>query len=349
MSSKLRLIILGAPGSGKGTISSRIVRDFKVSHLSSGDILRKHIREETELGLKVKELVSRGQLVSDDLITKVVLAELGRLSSTSWLLDGFPRTLSQCKALDAKKVPVDRVINLNVPFDVIVNRLKHRWIHPPSGRVYNLEFNPPKSPMRDDVTGEPLIQRSDDREDVVLQRLKIYEKQVKPLVDYYTSKKVLETFTGNTSDFIWPLVKTNLQALKAQKHAAETEEHQLAKIDSTSSSKEPVTHTGHKYAPDDFRRVRFEVAEKKVSPNWGIDLIAQDPVVVCNERIVWSSGGGPLGHPKVFIRLDAPEIHDCGYSGRKFIHKKFYDPSKHGASITYDDYLKEMHKQEFAA
>lgn len=147
MSSKLRLIILGAPGSGKGTISSRIVKDLKLTHLSSGDILRRNIQEQTDLGIKVRDLVASGKLVSDDLITKLMIAEVQRQSS-SWLLDGFPRTLSQSKALEDKRIFVDRVINLNVPFDVIINRLKHRWVHPPSGRVYNMEFNPPKSAVK---------------------------------------------------------------------------------------------------------------------------------------------------------------------------------------------------------
>ena len=142
MASRLRLIILGAPGSGKGTISNRIVKEFKVSHLSSGDLLRSHIKNKTEIGIKAKNLVAQGQLVSDELITKIFLHELEKLNDKSWLIDGFPRTLSQCKALDHSYA--DRVINLNVPFDVIINRLKHRWIHPGSGRIYNLEFNPPK-------------------------------------------------------------------------------------------------------------------------------------------------------------------------------------------------------------
>lgn len=147
MSARLRLIILGAPGSGKGTISSRIVKDLKLNHLSSGDLLRSNIQNKTELGLKVKDLVSKGKLVSDDLMTRIVLQELNKLGNSSWLLDGFPRTLNQCKTLDDKKIFVDRVINLNVPFEEIINRLKHRWVHPPSGRVYNLEFNPPKVPV----------------------------------------------------------------------------------------------------------------------------------------------------------------------------------------------------------
>ena len=148
MASKLRLIILGAPGSGKGTISSRIVKEFRLAHLSSGDILRSNILNKTEIGLKAQDMVAQGKLLPDDFITKIVLQELVKLANNSWLLDGFPRTLAQAKALDAtKNVHVDRVVNLNVPFEVIVNRLKHRWVHPPSGRVYNNEFNPPKVPV----------------------------------------------------------------------------------------------------------------------------------------------------------------------------------------------------------
>jgi adenylate kinase len=138
----LRLIILGAPGSGKGTIANRIVKQFKVSHLSSGDLLRSHINNNTEIGQKAKDLVAKGQLVPDDYITKIFVQELNKLRNRSWLLDGYPRKLSQCHALE--HVQVDRVINLNVPFEVIINRLKHRWIHPASGRIYNMEFNPPK-------------------------------------------------------------------------------------------------------------------------------------------------------------------------------------------------------------
>lgn len=146
MSSKLRLIILGAPGSGKGTISKRIINEFKMAHLSSGDILRSNVQAKTDLGLKVKDLISKGQLVSDDTMTRLIIQEIKKMKS-SWLLDGFPRNLNQCKALESEKISLDRVINLDVPFEEITNRLKHRWIHPPSGRVYNLEYNPPKIPV----------------------------------------------------------------------------------------------------------------------------------------------------------------------------------------------------------
>jgi adenylate kinase len=143
---RLRLVILGAPGSGKGTISTRIVKEFKVPHLSSGDLLRAHINQNTEIGQQVKTLVAKGQLVPDDLISRIYLQEVEKWKGSSWLLDGFPRTLAQCRAME--NVNVDRVVNLNVPFQEIVNRLKHRWIHPSSGRIYNLEFNPPKVAVR---------------------------------------------------------------------------------------------------------------------------------------------------------------------------------------------------------
>ncbi len=117
-----------------------------------------------------------------------------------------------------------------------------------------------------------------------------------------------------------------------------------------SLDKEPVTHTGQNYKSDDFRRFRFEnVTHKVVNQNHAIDWVAADPVVVCDDRVVWSSGGGPLGHPKVYINLDKPEVHDCNYSGRRFVKKKYYDPAKHGKSITYDDYLKEMFAKEFGS
>jgi nucleoside-triphosphate--adenylate kinase len=241
MASKLRLIVLGAPGSGKGTISSRLVKEFRLSHLSSGDLLRSNIQNKTDIGLKAKDLVAQGKLLPDEFITRVVLQELIKLSDKGWLLDGYPRTLSQAQALDTatKSMHIDRVINLNVPFEVIVNRLKHRWVHPPSGRVYNDEFNPPRVPRKDDVTGDPLIQRPDDSESVVLSRLKIYESQTKPLIDFYTAKNKLVTFTGNTSDYLWPLIKANVATLN------NTELSKLNTVQPNSDFIETVTHTGN--------------------------------------------------------------------------------------------------------
>lgn len=348
--SRLSLIVLGAPGAGKGTISSRICSEFKLAHLSTGDILRHHIANKTELGQRVSKLVSRGQLVSDEIISKVILAELrraGQFSNAGWLLDGYPRTISQAKRLDAEPgVNVDRVVNLDVPAEEIVNRLRHRWVHPPSGRVYNLEYNAPKQSLKDDVTGEPLIQRPDDAPEVVLQRLALYRKQIKPIVDFYSSKNLLETFTGNTSDYLWPLIQTNLRELSESRGALFAPQDD-GQFHYPSTTVEPVGHTGQSYAPDDYRRARFEaVTEKQVNKNFAIDLVAKEPVIVCTKSVVWSSGGDALGHPKVYINVDPPGVQDCGYSGRKFIKKKYYDEAKHGKSITYEQYLEDMAEKE---
>ncbi|VDP95172.1 unnamed protein product, partial [Echinostoma caproni] len=136
-------IILGPPGSGKGTISNRIKKDFPIEHLSSGDILRAHVSGKTSIGVKASEYMTKGQLVPDSVVTSMMLAECAKFKSSNLLLDGFPRTLEQAKSLD-KELSVTCVLNLDVPFDEIINRIKCRWVHLPSGRIYNDEFNPPK-------------------------------------------------------------------------------------------------------------------------------------------------------------------------------------------------------------
>ena len=140
---KTSALIIGAPGSGKGTISNWIVRDFGLTHVSSGDLLRAHLRDGTPLGLEAKSYIAAGNLVPDSVMVGLVSGELKKLGSKPWLLDGFPRTQPQAEALQAE-TPVNVVVNLCVPFDTIIDRIKDRWIHPGSGRVYNLVFNPPK-------------------------------------------------------------------------------------------------------------------------------------------------------------------------------------------------------------
>ncbi|XP_048030436.1 GTP:AMP phosphotransferase AK3, mitochondrial [Megalobrama amblycephala] len=200
-----RAVIMGAPGSGKGTVSSRIVQSFGLKHLSSGDMLRANIEAKTDLGLLMKSCIDQGQLVPDDVISRLILSSLRGIEQTSWLLDGFPRTVAQAEALDAV-CDVDSVINLDVPFQTIRERLTSRWVHLPSGRVYNIDFNPPKKPGLDDVTGEPLVQRDDDSPETVSRRLKDYERQTQPVLEYYRSKGVLETFSGTETNKIWPHV-----------------------------------------------------------------------------------------------------------------------------------------------
>ncbi|AWP15118.1 putative GTP:AMP phosphotransferase AK3 mitochondrial isoform 2 [Scophthalmus maximus] len=141
-----RAVIMGPPGSGKGTVSARITKSYELQHLSSGDILRGNINAKTELGLLLKSCIDQGQLVPDDVMSRLILSDLRALGRSSWLLDGFPRTVSQAEALD-DAYSVDTVINLNVPFQTIKQRLTSRWTHLPSGRVYNIDFNPPKVPV----------------------------------------------------------------------------------------------------------------------------------------------------------------------------------------------------------
>ncbi|CAH2294027.1 GTP:AMP phosphotransferase AK3, mitochondrial isoform X1 [Pelobates cultripes] len=205
-----RAVIMGPPGSGKGTISDRIVKTFALQHLSSGDLLRLNIQKKTEIGIVAKSYIDQGQLVPDDVITKLILQELNSMRTNSWLLDGFPRTVPQAKALDDAH-QINSVIDLNVPFETIRQRLTARWIHPGSGRVYNTEFNPPKVLGIDDITGEPLIQREDDQPETVTKRLKGYEALTRPVLEYYRNKGVLETFSGTETNKIWPHVHAFLR------------------------------------------------------------------------------------------------------------------------------------------
>ncbi|XP_078531838.1 GTP:AMP phosphotransferase AK3, mitochondrial [Lissotriton helveticus] len=205
-----RAVIMGPPGSGKGTVSDRILKHFGLKHLSSGDLLRTNMQRRTEFGLIAKTFIAQGQLVPDDVITRLILHELKDLDQYPWLLDGFPRTVPQAEALD-KVHQIDSVIDLNVPFDTIKQRLTARWIHPASGRVYNTEFSPPKVAGIDDLTGEPLVQRDDDKPETVMKRLKAYEVLTRPVLNYYRDKGVLETFSGTETNKIWPHVYTFLQ------------------------------------------------------------------------------------------------------------------------------------------
>ncbi|XP_045451329.1 GTP:AMP phosphotransferase AK3, mitochondrial [Melitaea cinxia] len=208
----LKALILGAPASGKGTISSRIVKKYNVEHVSSGDKLRDHIEKQTDLGKEVKSYLSEGKLVPDDVIIKFMITELKKVENKPWLLDGFPRTVAQADAL-WKVQPVDVVLNLVVPFDVIIDRVKSRWVHLPSGRVYNIGFNTPKVLGKDDVTGEDLIQRPDDKPEAVQKRLEIYESVTRPVINYYKEKGILKQFEGKTSNEIWPKVTDYLDSI----------------------------------------------------------------------------------------------------------------------------------------
>ncbi|XP_069776646.1 GTP:AMP phosphotransferase AK3, mitochondrial isoform X1 [Narcine bancroftii] len=200
-----RALIMGPPGSGKGTISERIVKTFGLKHLASGELLRTNIRQETEVGLLAKSFIDEGNLVPDDVITRLILHELKNIDQYNWLLDGFPRTGPQAEELH-KVYQLDTVMKLNVPFDTIKERLTSRWIHPGSGRVYNTIFNPPKVAGIDDLTGEHLIQREDDKPETVISRLQAYEDLTQPVLEYYRKQGILLVFSGTETNKIWPHV-----------------------------------------------------------------------------------------------------------------------------------------------
>ncbi|XP_015124351.1 GTP:AMP phosphotransferase AK3, mitochondrial [Diachasma alloeum] len=202
-----RSIILGAPASGKGTVSSRIVNCFGVTHISSGDKLRDHVARQTEVGKRVKKYMDEGSFVPDDVIIELISQELKSVRDKNILLDGFPRTVAQAEKLQQLH-PMNHVLNLIVPHSMIMERVKNRWVHLPSGRVYNVGFNDPKVLGRDDVTGEKLSQRNDDKPDVVAKRLTDYVMKTEKVIEYYRQLGILKEFEGDTTDEMWPKIKT---------------------------------------------------------------------------------------------------------------------------------------------
>jgi adenylate kinase len=183
----MRLILLGAPGAGKGTQATFICQKYAIPQISTGDMLRAAVKAGTPLGLQAKQVMESGGLVSDDLIINLVKERLAQADCAGgFLFDGFPRTLPQADAMKAAGVNLDYVLEIDVPFDAIVERMSGRRSHPASGRTYHIKFNPPKAAGLDDVTGEPLIQRADDQEETVKKRLEVYSAQTRPLVDYYS-------------------------------------------------------------------------------------------------------------------------------------------------------------------
>jgi len=182
----MRLILLGAPGAGKGTQAQFICEQYNIPQISTGDMLRAAIKNGSELGLKVKEIMNTGGLVSDDIIIDLVKERISEPDcENGFLFDGFPRTIPQADAMKEANVKLDHVLEIAVPDEEIVNRLAGRRVHPASGRVYHVDYNPPKEAGKDDVTGEELIQRDDDQEGTVRNRLAVYHDQTAPLVDYY--------------------------------------------------------------------------------------------------------------------------------------------------------------------
>jgi adenylate kinase len=184
----MKLILLGAPGAGKGTQATFICGKYGIPQISTGDMLRAAVKAGTPLGLQAKTVMDSGALVSDDLIIDLVKERIAQPDCVNgFLFDGFPRTIPQADAMKAAGVKLDYVLEIDVPFADIIDRMSGRRSHPASGRTYHVKFNPPKVPGKDDVTGEDLLQREDDKEETVRKRLEVYSQQTRPLVAYYSA------------------------------------------------------------------------------------------------------------------------------------------------------------------
>ncbi len=183
----MRLILLGAPGAGKGTQATFICQKYNIPQISTGDMLRAAVKAGTPLGLEAKKIMDSGALVSDELIINLVKERIAQPDcGNGFLFDGFPRTIPQADAMKAAGVKLDFVLEIDVPFEAIIERMSGRRSHAASGRTYHVKYNPPKVEGKDDATGEALIQRDDDKEDTVRKRLEVYSAQTRPLVDYYS-------------------------------------------------------------------------------------------------------------------------------------------------------------------
>ncbi|KAL6941536.1 adenylate kinase [Hanseniaspora osmophila] len=195
--SALRMVLIGPPGAGKGTQAPNLVNKFGAYHLSTGDMLRAQVSQGTPLGAEAKKIMDKGGLVSDEIMVGMIKNELSTnpvCQKSGFILDGFPRTIPQAEKLDEMlqdlKTPLQKAVELKVDDELLVSRITGRLIHPASGRSYHKMFNPPKQDMKDDVTGEPLIQRSDDNAEALKKRLDSYHKQTEPIVDYYKKKNI---------------------------------------------------------------------------------------------------------------------------------------------------------------
>lgn len=185
----MRIVLLGPPGAGKGTQAKFICERYGIPQISTGDMLRAAVKAGSSLGQRVKAVMDSGALVSDDIMIELVKDRIGEPDcANGFLFDGFPRTIPQANAMDEAGVVIDRVVEIVVPDEHIVRRMSGRRVHPQSGRVYHIEFNPPRQFGKDDETGEPLMQRDDDMEETVRERLQVYHRQTHPLVEFYQQK-----------------------------------------------------------------------------------------------------------------------------------------------------------------
>ena len=189
----MRILLLGLPGAGKGTQAQFLMSRYGIPQISTGDMLRAAVKAGTPLGLAAKKVMDAGHLVSDDIIVGLVKERLKQPDCRpGYLFDGFPRTIPQAEAMKKESVPVDYVLEIDVPDEEIITRMSGRRVHPASGRTYHVKFNPPRQEGRDDATGEPLVQRDDDKEETVRNRLEVYRKQTRPLIDFYRKQSAVK-------------------------------------------------------------------------------------------------------------------------------------------------------------
>jgi adenylate kinase len=216
----MKIILLGAPGAGKGTQANFISQQYKIPLIATGDMLRAAVAAETPLGLKAKTIMNNGGLVPDNIIIEIVKERITRFDcAKGFLLDGFPRTIPQAQALHDAGVNVDYVIEIVVPDHEIIKRLSGRWTHSASGRVYHEIYNPPKIAGLDDITGESLIQRSDDKEETVSERLKVYHERTAPVVAYYRKLSGLHQTKCLNIDGVGKVEEVQKRIIKAIKKA----------------------------------------------------------------------------------------------------------------------------------
>ena len=221
MKKHIQIILLGPPGCGKGTQAQKLINEFGFVQLSTGDMLRAAISKGTEIGVEAKSIIDKGELVSDEIVIGIVRERIfSKECESGYMLDGFPRTLAQAEKLNQilsdRNQKIDVVIRLCVPEDMLLRRIAGRRFHIKSGRSYNIEFNPPKIEGKDDITGEKLVQREDDKEEIVESRLKTYYELTEPLVEYYKKEGLLKEIDGTgLQENIYTDIKQTLNAVPA--------------------------------------------------------------------------------------------------------------------------------------